>query len=452
VGELQRHPKVRHLSVQAVQLAFQAQRALVAAVDPWRDLFHQAGKALQVSTARSLYLGGLGQALQRVLADRAEQVVPRAAIHVVYAQERLVGQPCQQLEHALCTDAGPGGHLLGRGQREAAREHCKSAENHALVLAQQVVAPVKGRPQGLVAVRGRARATDQYRENVVQTLSQLADGQHPHLGPGQLDRQRQAVEPPAYLHDGLGIVVADPERRKHQLCAVLEEPDRVGLREGGRRRRRATRWQRQRRHRPAALPVHPEHLAAGRKDRQGGTSAEQPPGKNRHRGSQVLAIVQDDQHRAVAHVLCDCLCGVLARAVRHAKPARDHPGHDAGIIQWRELHPGHALGVGHAHSARSGKRQPGLPDSSRSGQGQQPAARQAVHHILQFPLPAHQRSQPDRKPAGNQRGHGPALALPRPAPARAGTGMRAAGTDGSNASPGAVGMPGLLPWPQGRIW
>ena len=51
-GELQRHAKVRRLSVQAVQLAFQAQRALAATVDPWRDLFHQADKAAQVGTAR----------------------------------------------------------------------------------------------------------------------------------------------------------------------------------------------------------------------------------------------------------------------------------------------------------------------------------------------------------------------------------------------------------------
>ena len=184
-GELQRHAKVRRLSVQAVQLAFQAQRTLAATVDPWRDLFHQAGKAPQVGTARSLLLlGVLGQALQRVLADGAEQVVPRVAAYVIHAQERLVGEPRQQLEHALWTDAAPGGDLLGCGQREATREHCQPAENHALVLVQQVVAPVEGRPQGLVAARGRARATDQHREDVVETLGQLADGQHPHLGRG----------------------------------------------------------------------------------------------------------------------------------------------------------------------------------------------------------------------------------------------------------------------------
>jgi hypothetical protein len=33
-----------------------------------------------------------------------------------------------------------------------------------------------------VAVRGCAGATDQHREDVVETLGQLADGQHLHLG------------------------------------------------------------------------------------------------------------------------------------------------------------------------------------------------------------------------------------------------------------------------------
>jgi len=52
-------------------------------------------------------------------------------------------------------------------------------------------------------------------------------------------------------------------------------------------------------------------------------------------------------------------------------------------------------------------------------------------------------------PAGNQRRHEPAaLRLPRPAPTRAVKGMRAARMDGSNASPGAAGMPGPLLWPE----
>ena len=401
-----------------------------------------------MGTARGLLLGGLGQALQRVLADGAEQVVTRVAADVIHAQERLVGQPCQQPEHALWTDAAPGGDLLGRGQREAAREHCQPAEDHPLVVVQQVVAPVEGRPQGLVPARGRARAADQHREDVVQTLGQLADGQHPHLGRGQLDRQRQAVEPPAYLHTAGALLVGKPERRKHQLRAVLEEPDRVGLPDGGRRRRTSLR-QRQRRYRPAALPVHAEHLAAGREDRQGGTSAEQLPGKICHSGSQMLTIVQDDQHRAVAHMLRDCRHGVLPRAVRHADPPRDHLADDAGIIQWREIHPAHALRVGRAHSARSGKRQPGLPDPPRPGQGQQPAARQAVNHIPQLPLAAHQRSQPHRKPLGDQRRHGPALALSRPAPARAVKRMRAARIDEARLHPAPLAYPVSSPGHRG---
>jgi hypothetical protein len=99
-GELQRRAKVRRLSVQAVQLAFEAQGALAATFDPGRDLFHQAGKAPQVGTAGSLLLGGLGQALQRVLADSAQQVVAGVAADVIHPQQRLVGEPCQQAERA----------------------------------------------------------------------------------------------------------------------------------------------------------------------------------------------------------------------------------------------------------------------------------------------------------------------------------------------------------------
>ena len=298
----------------------------------------------------------------------------------------------------------PGRHdLLGGGQRETAREHGQAAEDRPLVLGEQVMAPVEGRAQGLVAERRRAGPADQDREHVVQPLRQLAGGQDPHPRGGQLDRERQAVDAAAHLQDRGGVVVREPERRQHQLRPLLEEPDRVVRGQRGRGRCRPVLGQRERRDRPAPLPVHAEHLAAGGEDGQGRAGAEQPLGEVGRGGRQVLAVVQDEQQRCVAHMLGDCLRGVPPRAVGHAEAGGHRLADDGRIIDRGQLNPARAGREGRPGRAGRGQGQPGLPGPARARQREQPAARQAVQHILELTLPADQRNEPGREPPGIQR-------------------------------------------------
>ncbi len=232
-GEVQRHAEVRQFRVQPVQLVLQAVRAVHAPVDRGRDPLDEVHQEPQVGMARGLHLPGLGQPLQRVLPDRAEQLKAGACRGVLHPQQRLVREPGQQLQQPPRTDVVPGRHPLGGRQRKAAREHSQPPEHRPLVRLQQVVTPVQGRPQGLMPGRCRAGSADQHPEHVLQPLGQLLRGQDPHPGRGQLDGQRQAVQPPAYLHDGDGVVVGQPERRQHGLCPLLEEPDRIELLQGG---------------------------------------------------------------------------------------------------------------------------------------------------------------------------------------------------------------------------
>jgi hypothetical protein len=84
----------------------------------------------------------------------------------------------------------------------------------------------------------RAGAADQHGEDVVQALGELRGRQDTHPGRGQLDRQREPVQPPADVQHRGGVVVGEPERGQDQLGALLEQPDRVELGQRGRPWRR----------------------------------------------------------------------------------------------------------------------------------------------------------------------------------------------------------------------
>ena len=67
---------------------------------------------------------------------------------------------------------------------------------------EELVAPVDGRSQGLLALGEVARAAAQEAEPVVEPVAQDLRREQPEAGGGELDRQRQAVEPAADLRDG----------------------------------------------------------------------------------------------------------------------------------------------------------------------------------------------------------------------------------------------------------
>ena len=342
-------------------------------------------------------LGCLREALPRVIPDGGEQAVARAAGRLLDAQQRLVGQPRQQVQNVPGRNVTPGCHPFGRPERESAGEAGQPAEDRALGLGEQVVAPVEGRAQGLMAARRAAGSPGKDGEDVVEPLRQLGGRQNPHPRRRQLYRQRQPVQAAADLQDGGGVVVADPERGPHELRPLFEEPHRVrggqrgsGRGPGGGLVRGQRRWQGQRRDRPAAFPLDAERLAAGREDGQRGAGRQQLFGEAGHRGRQVLAVVQHDQHGPAAHVTGYRLGGIQPRHVRHAELARYRLADDAGISGGSEFRPADAAREQAMRRVRRGQRQAGLAGAARAGQRQQPAALQQLQHVPQLAFAANQ--------------------------------------------------------------
>ena len=123
----------------------------------------------------------------------------------------------------------------------------------------ELVAPFDRRPQRLLPRREVAPRAGQHRQPPVEPGEQLAGRQDLHPGRGQLDRERQAVEPPADL--GQPAVVGR-EPRQHGLRALPEELDRRSLG--------------QRPQRKLALAGDPQRLAARRQDAEVRACAQQP--------------------------------------------------------------------------------------------------------------------------------------------------------------------------------
>ena len=277
--------------------------------------------------ARLVALVGLGQLVRRVLADGGEQVVALA----VHLEQRLVREPAQQVEHLARRDAAERGDLFGRGQGESADEDREPAEHRPFLAVEQLIRPVEGGAQRLVAGRRRPGAAGQHAEHVVEPPRELPDRQHPHPGGGQLDRQRQPVEARAHLSDRLPARVGDGEGRRDKARPVLEQPRRVRALE--------------RRYRPGAFALDAERLPAGGEHGQRRALGEQVLGEARDLRGQVLAVVEHHEQPAGpavgGQVGGDGGGRLDARGFLHAEPARQRGRDERRIGQRRQLDPGH---------------------------------------------------------------------------------------------------------------
>ena len=107
-------------------------------------------------------------------------------------------------------------HPLGGVQRCAAGEAGQRPEAALVVREQQLIAPPDGPFQGPSTIRATTVRVAQDGEPVVQPPGDVAYGEGPHPGRGELDRQRQPVERFAHLgHRGGG------RRVEHELAAEL---------------------------------------------------------------------------------------------------------------------------------------------------------------------------------------------------------------------------------------
>lgn len=161
-----------------------------------------------MSLHEDVEFGTRPQALRRELPNRLEH--PEAL--VAPADEALVNERLERVK-ARVADS------LGRRESAPSDEDREPREDPLLVVVQEVVRPGDRRTQRLLAAVG-VSATAQQVEALPQALDELPRREHTRSRGGQLDCQRQVVEPAAELLDiGAG----------RNARAPAEELDRVRL-------------------------------------------------------------------------------------------------------------------------------------------------------------------------------------------------------------------------------
>ena len=103
-------------------------------------------------------------------------------------------------------------------ERPAAREHGEQAEEPLLVRRELVVAPLDGRLKRLMTRHRGPRSAGQQAEAIVEPLADLIDREHLDPRGRELDRQRNAIEPPADLGDSCALAAVS-SKSATTLCA-----------------------------------------------------------------------------------------------------------------------------------------------------------------------------------------------------------------------------------------
>ena len=165
--------------------------------------------------------------------------------------QRLVDQPRDQPRDPAAVDGAAGADLLGGLQGEAAGEDGQAPEEHALLAGEQVVAPVDGGAQRLLARARRAAATGQDVEAVAEACRDLVERERAtraaasSMASGMPSRRRQMssivassagrAEPgaaaarstnrrPASASDGTRQVTSPGQRSGSRLVARIRRP------------------------------------------------------------------------------------------------------------------------------------------------------------------------------------------------------------------------------------
>jgi hypothetical protein len=195
----------------------------VLGVEQARRVLHQIGRPLRIVVLRQARVPGAVGALQQlplarlvqplagVLAHRLEQPVADRATVALDAHERLLDQATEQLEDRASSERLSAAYLLGGREAEGTGEHGEPPEQHALVGAEQLVAPGECRRERPLPRKRRAAARAEHAERVAQPLQNLLWREHADPRRPQLERERHAVEPDTELGHRTRFVRVDLE-------------------------------------------------------------------------------------------------------------------------------------------------------------------------------------------------------------------------------------------------
>jgi hypothetical protein len=220
------------------------------------------------------------------------------------------------------------------------------------------------------------RAAGQYAERLIQPPEQLRKSEGLISGGGELDRQGQAIQPRDDSSDQIERVGRRPECRVDQPHPIDEQGDGtgIGVRAGagvgagvGVGPECSARHAEDQRPQPQSrLARHAERFPARGEDSDVLTQAQQAAAQFRHRGDQVLAIVQHQQRVAPLQQLSECLRHAPVRSLLKADGRRDRRRHQIRLRYGRELHQGDAAGQPIPLPPHHLGHQPGLAHTPRA--------------------------------------------------------------------------------------
>ena len=229
----------------------------------------------------------------------------------------------------------------------------------------------------------------------LQPRGQLSRAQSRAPGRGQLDGQRDAVQPDAHLRDRGRVV-----RRQLKSGTGRTGPGREqqpGLRRGDRRGRAAGR-QPQRRHRDDQLTGNIQAFPAGGQEPHPPAPGNQRGHQARRRLQDVLAVIQHHQ-QLTAGQRADQPGGRGRRIpLGHAQGPRDAGRDQRRIGERGQLDQPGAVAEAGLGQRRHPQRQPGLAAPARAGQRDHPGQAEAFEHGSYLRAAAHQRAHLGRQP------------------------------------------------------
>jgi hypothetical protein len=276
------------------------------------------------------------ESFQRVLADRLEHPEPLPGV----ADQALADERLERVE--LRT-----GDLLRRRKGAPACEDGQPGEQATLGVIEQLVAPVDGRAQRLLAWVEVACSAKEI-EPAADALKDLRRRQDGRARRRELDGQGQAVQ---------RVTQARGRLIRGQTRALSEESYRIGRRE--------------RRHVDLHLIAEPEALAA----RGQNVQVRAPLDELRHPrrgGQQPLEVVQEEKQLAIADVQDE--------VVPRAEDARDCLKHEVRFPERRETDPEDARLELRHQLGRSLERESCLPRTARAGEGNETCAAADTRH------------------------------------------------------------------------
>ena len=236
----------------------------------------------QLTSITEVSLGVLPHHLEQVEADGLARRLGR--------HQGLVNETTEHVDDIADGRNGGGGIEI-----ETACEHGQTTERDAFVVEQEVVTPVEGGGQGLLAVRMAAPASGEDGERITQAGGELHDREVDHTHGGQFEGEGDAVETATDLGDrgsGGGI---EHEARRRVLRSLDEQLN--GFETSQTVGRVVISGKLERGHPPGDLAGVSKRLAARGQDGEIGASRQELGGQGDDGIEDVFAVVEDEQGR-----------------------------------------------------------------------------------------------------------------------------------------------------------